>query len=266
MPAISKNELAGYLLEMGAYQVGVADPRRGFEHALPGRHPLDIMPECRSVVVFAVPRPAWTNDTAIATASPVRSCRPGASRPLADSLFHAKGWTTVSVTELLRQRIWYAASDLLRSRGCLVGQGYVQEKLCSFEAGIGIYGRSGLIINPVLGNRLSPGVLLTDLELETDGPMRSFHPCTGCSLCAEACPAGAYRMGEDYPGNWSRDACVNKRRELAAEGIYCNQCFRSCQAGSARDPDLAAVRHLRSLDQLVSQGGGSVREHGLAAC
>jgi len=54
-----KDFKTGLIAEMrrnGAYDVRIADPRKGFEHALPGRHPLELMANCKSVIVFALPR------------------------------------------------------------------------------------------------------------------------------------------------------------------------------------------------------------------
>jgi len=49
-----KDDLKRYLKQAGAYDVRVANPSNGFEHAQSGRHPLDLWKDCRSVVVFAV--------------------------------------------------------------------------------------------------------------------------------------------------------------------------------------------------------------------
>ena len=247
MPTLTKEELASFLMDMGAYEVRVADPCRGFEHAVPERHPLALFPDCRSVVVFIVPRTAWANNTAVAVKDPGPYGATPDRLPLAHRLFHASGWTTVSVIELLRERIWFAGSNLLRACGCRVGEGYVQEKLCAYEAGMGVYGRSGLIIHPELGNRFSPGVLLTDAAFESDQRIEGFDPCAGCHVCITACPAEAYQNGRQYPDNWSREACMAKRSQLAANGIYCHECFRACPTGMTNDGELLVVRNLRSF-------------------
>jgi epoxyqueuosine reductase QueG len=248
MSTLTKEELASFLLDMGAYEVRIADPHQGFEHALPQRHPLALFPDCRSVVVFIVPRPGWANNTAIAVKDNGNVEEHPDHLPLADRLFHAPGWTAVSVTELLRQRIWLAGSNLLLAHGHQVGQGYVQEKLCAHEAGIGVYGRSGLILHPVLGNRISPGVLQTDAEFEPDPKLNGYEPCSGCSACMKACPAAAFDLEQAYPESWSREACQSKRNQLAADGIYCHECFRACPAGTAEDNELMVVRRLRNFE------------------
>jgi hypothetical protein len=51
-----KAELIAEMKRVGAYDVGIADPHQGFEHAPAGRHPLELMPTSRSVIAFVVPR------------------------------------------------------------------------------------------------------------------------------------------------------------------------------------------------------------------
>jgi hypothetical protein len=45
-----KAELIAEMKRVGAYDVGIADPHQGFVHAPEGRHPLTLVPECRSRV------------------------------------------------------------------------------------------------------------------------------------------------------------------------------------------------------------------------
>ena len=50
-----KEKLVTRLKQVGSYEVRVADPHAGFEHALEEKHPLNFWPACRSVIVYAVP-------------------------------------------------------------------------------------------------------------------------------------------------------------------------------------------------------------------
>jgi epoxyqueuosine reductase len=247
MSAVDKEKFISFVKGLGAYDVRVADPRTGFEHAIPGRHPLQIYPDCRSVVVFAVPRPVWANNTGISihtsdadTANPERL-------PLVNRLLYTPGRKTVSLSSLLLERVWFAGSDLLRREGFDVVNGYVQEKLCAFEAGIGVYGRSGVILHPELGNRFVPGVFLTNAIFPADGRIQGFEPCENCYACAVACPAQAYETGAMYPANWSFETCFARRTSLASDGLYCHECFRVCSAGSIKDEDLIVMKKIRSI-------------------
>jgi ferredoxin len=67
----------------------------------------------------------------------------------------------------------------------------------ALEAGLGEYGRHGLLITPEFGPRLRLGKIFTDLPLQRDRP-RSFGVerfCDGCRRCTNACPAKAIPNG-----------------------------------------------------------------------
>ena len=83
----------------------------------------------------------------------------------------------------------------------------LQLKLSAFEAGIGVYGRSGLIIHPVLGNRIRFGGILTDAVLEPGRRLEGFDPCEDCGRCIEMCPAKAFDLTKRYPYSFSQEKC-----------------------------------------------------------
>ena len=113
-----------------------------------------------------------------------------------------------------------------------------QCKLYAYEAGIGRYGRSGLILHPELGNRMNLGVILTDAEISADPKREDNDPCRNCDRCIQACPAGAYEADKTYPDSWSFDVCISKRKEIAENGKYCHNCFAACPAGQYKDEDM----------------------------
>jgi epoxyqueuosine reductase QueG len=57
----------------------------------------------------------------------------------------------------LNQRGYKAIDTLYKSKT----EQLTPDKLCAYEAGLGVYGRSGLIIHPELGNRIGIAVILT---------------------------------------------------------------------------------------------------------
>jgi ferredoxin len=124
-----------------------------------------------------------------------------------------------------------------------------QSKLCAYESGLGVYGRSGLILHPELGNRMSIGTILTDAVLAPDPRLTDFEPCQGCDLCVRMCPAQAFDASQAYPQAWSRQKCVSKTAEITAQGRKCNNCFVVCPAGKLKDEDLLCVEEKVSLRQ-----------------
>ncbi len=68
--------------------------------------------------------------------------------------------------------------------------GDISMRHAAHAAGLGIFGRHNLIINPVHGTRMIYTAILTDLLLTSDPPITK-DLCTDCGLCVEACPANA---------------------------------------------------------------------------
>ena len=65
------------------------------------------------------------------------------------------------------------------------------EKPIARKAGLGFYGKHGVIVTPERGSFVVLGEILTDMELEPD-PQLALD-CGTCRLCIEACPTGAIR-------------------------------------------------------------------------
>jgi epoxyqueuosine reductase QueG len=241
-----KTELVNHLKQAGAYDVRVADPRRGFEHAEPGRHPLELWPACRSVVVFAVAMSPQCELTYVGPHSPTTDARTMRFNPSFD---HA----VERLAHLFVATIAFWGASLLQEQGHrvslsasglpgLLSEPTTPSKLCAYEAGLGVYGRSGLILHPELGNRLSIGTLLTDALLAPDPRLTDFEPCNGCNRCIRLCPAGAYDEAKSYPHSWSREKCQSKTTQIAATGYKCNNCFIACPAGQLADEALLFVQ------------------------
>lgn len=63
------------------------------------------------------------------------------------------------------------------------------EKPVAERAGVGWYGKHGIIMTEEYGSWIVLGELITDLELDPDGPLET--DCGDCRVCIEACPTGA---------------------------------------------------------------------------
>jgi ferredoxin len=265
-----KDGLIAEMRRVGAWEVGIADPRQGFEHAPGGRHPLDLMPDCRSVVAFVVPRSEIPDSFYV-----------GLRR---SSPYPPDYWTWSLPTE--NNEIWlghrlaflFTAYVILKAASYLSEKGYrtveqcdkqrpeqpmLPEKLCAYEAGLGVYGRSGLILHPELGNRTAIGAFLTDAQLEPDGKVHGFDPCQGCDACVRACPAGAYGDDGSYHGVWSREKCETTRRALRAQGYsQCTLCWTLCPLGDYAHDQLFLIDVRRSEPlSRVARWVDRAREH-----
>ena len=143
-----KRGLVERLKQVGAYDVRVADPAVGYEHVLPEQHPLDLWDQCRSVVVFAVACSPRTNNTYLGAYAPWPGER--SVGPVPECLRSTER-AVYRLTWLFVNSVRLRGMEYLQARGRSFSFLQPQLKLSAFEAGIGVYGRSGVILHPVLG-------------------------------------------------------------------------------------------------------------------
>ena len=112
----------------------------------------------------------------------------------------------------------------------------VPEVEAAARAGLGVVGRSGLLLHPVYGSWLFLGEIVTDLPLPPTGDGRA-RPCENCGACLGACPSGA--LG---PAGFTLERCRShfsqkkgeltgwERQQLAHGGMVwgCDRCAESC--------------------------------------
>ncbi len=110
----------------------------------------------------------------------------------------------------------------------------------AIKAGLGEYGRNGLLITPNYGPRVRLGKIFTDMPLAHDKP-KSFGVkafCNNCNRCAESCPVKAIPFAEpstlrhnqsNIKGvkKWTVDGekCFSY---WAAQNSDCSICIRVC--------------------------------------
>ena len=92
----------------------------------------------------------------------------------------------------------------------------------AIKAGLGEYGRHGLVITPEFGSRLRFGKIFTDMPLSHDQPVdlgvKAF--CEQCDRCAEACPARAIPHGGPVPVALNRSGLKGVRK-WSVDGEAC---------------------------------------------
>jgi epoxyqueuosine reductase QueG len=161
--------------------------------------------------------------------------------------YFAGGDTDFRILYLYRDYVELRLADFLRRRGYDTGvmpRKYVDDrrkiaalsyKLAAYEAGIGVFGRCGLIITPEYGPRVNLGVVLTEAPFEPDGRMKNFNPCLDCNVCVKSCPVGCIDGDLPPPEGFNRDKCLQFiywLREVTNRKImHCGYCFNSCPAG-----------------------------------
>lgn len=63
----------------------------------------------------------------------------------------------------------------------------IPEVFAAANAGLGVFGQNGLLINQKYGSYVFIGEIVTDLELEAQG---EFSLCCQCGMCKSVCPVG----------------------------------------------------------------------------
>ncbi len=210
--------------ELGADLCGIAPVER-FAEAPEGFHPRDLLPACRSVIVFAhrwLPVPS--QDMAEYTRTRNRLC----------TVLEGIGG---GLAEVLRAH--GAAAEVKRSGPSRwVGDRYrdtLSLKHAAVFAGLGRLGRNTLIINERMGNMFWLGAVLTSAELEAD-PVAGYEVCPpGCRRCIDACPVDALAQ------EWiEQRTCYAHAYRVTdgAEEILCNRCRMSCPRRFGMAPQL----------------------------
>lgn len=109
----------------------------------------------------------------------------------------------------------------------------VDRKL-AYEAGLGFYGKNGMLINDDFGSCFFIGYILCNLDLAPDSPIQKS--CLGCNRCIENCPGGA--LGKTFDINKCASHISQKKGDLAESEIAilkksglifgCDMCQRVC--------------------------------------
>lgn len=92
--------------------------------------------------------------------------------------------------EKLNSLYTYINNEIAGTSGrCFVDTAPILERHWAAQAGIGFIGKSNMLIIPQKGTFFFLGLLIIDLELEYDTPMKSR--CGSCTRCIENCPTKA---------------------------------------------------------------------------
>ncbi len=92
----------------------------------------------------------------------------------------------------------------------------------AIQAGLGEYGRHGLVITPEFGPRVRFGKIFTDAPLHHDSPSRFgvTEFCESCRRCTEACPPGAIADGSPTSVKLNRST-IGGVRKWTTDGEKC---------------------------------------------
>jgi epoxyqueuosine reductase QueG len=183
-------------LKNGMDLCGVASVDR-FDESPPGRHPTDILPGCKSVIVVGVRLLDGVVQANFRTYENGRHDLKG--------LYGTYGYTMLpnfeltyacyAVAQAIERNLGETATPL--STGPMTNGAQISIRHCAVAAGLGEFGWMSIVLTPEFGPRNRFGVILTTAELEPD-PMRAPNQLCDpkrCRICVDVCPTkaiGAY--------------------------------------------------------------------------
>ena len=155
----------------------------------------------------------------------------------------------------LKQRLLRLADFMQRELRCRTKtfSCYVTltEKPLAQRAGLGFYGKNGVIATPNHGSFVVLGEIISDAEIDPDDPLDA--DCGSCRLCIDCCPTGAIRA----PYMVDRNLCIqhiSERsgvvpppiREKWGKRLYgCSTCLEVCPLNAGLSPTGRKVSHGR---------------------
>jgi reductive dehalogenase len=237
----------------GADLVGIAPLNRDWLYTLNRRgEPYNVPDTMGYVIVMAIEM----DYDAIAT-SPTFTC----------SAATALGYSTMAFVEVelaaFIQRLGYNAMIAGNNVSLSVPQ--------AIDAGLGQYGRHGILITKKFGPRVRIAKVLTDMPLLRDYPDEGFCKsvvrfCETCEKCATTCPSQSIPYGREQ--TWTGTTKSNnpgvKKWFVDVESCYgfwvengseCSNCIRSCpynkKDGFFHRTILWLVKHTPWLNRLI---------------
>lgn len=247
-------EINSYFRELGGGKIGIASANRPWIYATNSQHPRDIMSECNSVIVLAIG--TGLNDFVTANFGGKSIDVDGKTYRVSQLFIE---WLTYRVAGFLRRKGFktFTPIDWTGSEAWLSMDKRIHKfsfKLAAYEAGIGVFGKCGLIITPEYGLRTKLGVVMTDALLEPTGKIEDFNPCINCTICAENCPVKAIDSTLPPPKGFNRDKCLKfyqyLRKSTNWKIIHCAVCFEVCPIAKNREYTLERHNTFLSIDEV----------------
>jgi epoxyqueuosine reductase QueG len=183
---ISGPEITRIFNELGIDAFVIADV--GSIRAPAGRHPRDLLPTARTIIIFGRVMPDLLFS---GTAREQKT----AMHDLVTSLETA---ATALVQLLAREgsRSVPALPSLPLKIEKNMARGSLSLKHCARDAGFGALGDNTLFIHPEFGNRLALAAVITEAVLDQSPLLASLPVCSHCNRCIAACPALALHKGK----------------------------------------------------------------------
>lgn len=237
----------------GADLVGIAPLNRDWLYSVDRRgEPYEVPESMEFVIVIAIEM-----DYDAITTSPT----------FTSSAATALGYSTMAFVEVelaaFIQRLGYNAITCGNNVSLSVPQ--------AIDAGLGQYGRHGILITKEFGPRVRIAKVITDMPLIRDYPDEGFCKsvirfCETCEKCAKTCPSQSIQYGKEqtWAGNTKSNNPGIKKWFVDVESCYgfwvengseCSNCIRACPYnkidGRFHQTILWLVQHAPWLNKLI---------------
>lgn len=219
-----KSRVKEILNNLGADVCGIANIDR-FCDSPTGFSPLDIYKDCKSVIVFGVSIPkgiTQINPQYIYGHFNTKNCDRVDNICFNSSKQIEKEMNCNAVPVPCDSPYEYWNQEALEGRGLM------SMRHAAFLAGIGSIGKSGLLLNRDFGTLLTIGVILTDMDLESDA-LADEICIENCTRCLDSCPVSAIEHGVV-----NQKLCRTNTYSTNDRGfdiVNCNNCRVMCPIG-----------------------------------
>lgn len=107
-----------------------------------------------------------------------------------------------------------------------VDNSFLDERYLAYKAGLGFYGKNGLLINEKYGSFFFIGIILTDAIFDYNEPLNIS--CLECDECIKACPTKAINDLGILNGKKCLSYLTQKNELNEDEKKYVNKCVYGC--------------------------------------
>ena len=167
-----------------------------FKEALPGKHPCDILPGCKSVIVIGIGLLDGALQSNFRAFEDGRHDLKGIYGTYAYTIFpnFHLAHSCYVVARFIEKELKSIATPC--STGPLTNGMQISIKHAAVAAGLAEFGWSGIVLSPEFGPRNRFGVILTTAELEPDPIYNGKRLCNPekCGICTKVCPSQALSL------------------------------------------------------------------------
>lgn len=164
-----------------------------FDESPEGKHPCDILPNCKSVIVIGVRLLDGIVQTNFRAYEDKRWDLKGLYATYGYTMLpnFALTYACYAIAQEIERGLGAAASPL--STGPMTNGNQMSIRHAAVAAGLGEFGWMSIVLTPEFGPRNRFGVILTTAEIEPDPLYSGEQLCdpTKCKICTDVCPSKA---------------------------------------------------------------------------